>query len=353
MFDEALMNLERISKSVGIPIDYTQGGGGNTSVKLDDELMAVKASGYKLKQITQDEGYVVVNYSKIQEFFSKVDLSLDRDYEKESSEFVKANIVEMEGLKKLRPSVEAGFHSILQKYVIHTHPVYANILCCAVNGRELMEKIFRDADFATAWVSYINPGFCLTLKIKEAIEKSLEETGQFPQVIFMENHGLIATANDSEECINLHQKANDMIRDYFDLKEQYPQLHLEKIDDNNFVSRTEYLIEYFRNNPISPNFFDEIVLYPDQLVYLNGSLSVDSMENKININSKTGEITYKTNESEAQTMEESLLAYIYILESAKRLGVSLKSMGEKDIDFIANWESERYRKNLIKEMGSR
>lgn len=353
MFDEALKNLERISKSVGIPIEYTQGGGGNTSVKLDDELMAVKASGYKLKQITPGEGYVVVNYSKIKEFFNEVDLSLDRDYEKESTEFVKANIVEMEGLKKLRPSVEAGFHSVLQKYVIHTHPVYANILCCAQKGRELVEKIFKDSECAIAWIPYINPGFCLTLKIKDCIEKTITETGLFPQLIFMENHGLIATADDNEECISLHQKANDIIREYFDLNEEYPRLCLEKADDNTFVSRTEYLIEYFKRNTISSSFFDEMVLYPDQLVYLNGSLSVDKMDNKINVNTKTGEIIYKANESEAQTMEESLLAYVYILESAKRLGISLKSMSAKEIDFIANWESEHYRKNLVKELGNK
>jgi rhamnose utilization protein RhaD (predicted bifunctional aldolase and dehydrogenase) len=51
MYKEMLKNLEYISKEVGLPIEYTQGGGGNTSVKLDNELMAVKASGFKLKQI--------------------------------------------------------------------------------------------------------------------------------------------------------------------------------------------------------------------------------------------------------------------------------------------------------------
>ena len=350
MFEEALKNLAYLSKAAGTPVEYTQGGGGNTSVKLDEELMAVKASGFKLKQITPKEGYVVLNYKKIREYYDQVDLREDRDYEKESAELVKACVVETEGLKKLRPSVEAGFHSILCKYVVHTHPVYANILCCSQNGKELVREIFESDDFATAWIPYINPGFCLTIKIRETIRKSMEETGRFPQVIFMENHGLIATADDSGECFELHRRTNDAIRDYFGIREEYPQLKLSKLDDNTFISRTEYLTAYFRNHPISCHLFDETVLYPDQLVYLNGNLSVDGRNNKMNIDTKTGEILYKTNESEAQTMEEALLAYIYIIDHIGKLGLSLKTMSAGDIDFIANWESERYRKSLVKDL---
>ena len=113
MFQDSLKKLEYISKEVGQPIEYTQGGGGNTSVKLNDELMAVKASGFKLKQINPKEGYVVVNYKKILEYYNQVDLNQERDYEKESTEFVNNNIVKWR-LKKLRPSVETGFHSALK-----------------------------------------------------------------------------------------------------------------------------------------------------------------------------------------------------------------------------------------------
>ena len=52
----------------------------------------------------------MVNYKNIRDYHQNVDLSQNRDYEKESGEFVRANIVSMDGLKQLRPSVEAGFH---------------------------------------------------------------------------------------------------------------------------------------------------------------------------------------------------------------------------------------------------
>ncbi|HHU49597.1 MAG TPA: class II aldolase [Clostridiales bacterium] len=350
MYKEMLKNLEYISKEVGLPIEYTQGGGGNTSVKLDNELMAVKASGFKLKQVNAKEGYVVVNYKRILEYYNQVDLSQERDYEKESVEFVNSNIVEMEGLKTLRPSVEAGFHSVLKRYVIHTHPVYANILCCSHNGRELTDEIFKKESFAVAWVPYINPGFSLTLRIKEVVEKCQRETNRFPQVIFLENHGLISTADDAEECASLHNKANDLIKQHFGIKEAYPEIRLSRIGENKYVSRTGYLIDYFKANGITPDFFNRIVLYPDQLVYLNGSFSADGNDNKMNINPKTGEITYLANESEAQTIEETLLAYIYVIDNIKKLNLRLKTMSDKEIDFIMNWESERYRKSLVKNL---
>ena len=112
----------------------------------------------------------------------------------------------------------------------------------------------------------------------------------------------------------------------------------------------EYLIDFFKPM-VTPDFFDQIVLYPDQLVYLNSGLSVDSKDSKLNINSKTGEIVYHTNESEAQTMEETLLAYVYVIDKIKKLGLPQKSMSEKEIDFIMNWESESYRKSLVKKLG--
>ena len=57
---QGLKELARISQEVGKHPDFVQGGGGNTSAKLDDRYMAVKASGYRLDQVTEQDGYVIV-----------------------------------------------------------------------------------------------------------------------------------------------------------------------------------------------------------------------------------------------------------------------------------------------------
>lgn len=351
MYEQTLKELEYISTAVGIPVDYTQGGGGNTSAKLSDELMAVKASGFKLKQISVSEGYVIVNYRNIKDYYDHVNLDEERDCEKESSELVKRNVVPVGGGKPLRPSVEAGFHSILKKYVIHTHSVYANILCCTKNGRETVERIFGDKDFAVIWVPYINPGFSLSVRINDEISRCMGKTGMFPQVIFMENHGLIVTADDSRECVRLHQDVNDVIRDFLSIEETFPEIEIVEVGDNTFISKTGYLNDYFRHNRINPDFFDRNALYPDQLVYLNGNAGVGTTDRKLNINARTGEIIYKTNASEARTIEETLLAFLYVLTNIQKHGLTLKTMSDKEINFISNWESEAYRKSLAKGAG--
>ena len=344
MYNEALKELEYISKAVGIPVAYTQGGGGNTSVKLDGELMAVKASGFKLKQVTPREGYVVVNYKNIRDFYENADEGKELDYEKESAEVVRGSVVGMEGLPVLRPSVEAGFHSILGRYVIHTHSVYANILCCSREGRKTVEEVFKDKKHAVAWIPYVNPGFCLTMEISAAVKASLAACGKSPRVFFMENHGLIVTDDDAKRCAALHEEVNERIRGYLGIRDAFPAVGILKADEGVYIGRTKYISDFFRENKPGPGYFDEIALYPDQLVYLNGSIP----DKKLDIRTDTGGIVYKASLSEAQTMEETLLAYVYVLNGIKGCGLTVKTMTDKDKAFISGWESEAYRKSLVK-----
>jgi ribulose-5-phosphate 4-epimerase/fuculose-1-phosphate aldolase len=345
----SLKELEYISKEVGNPVDYTQGGGGNTSVKLDGQYMAVKASGCKLKQITPTEGYVIIDYKKLKDYYDHVDLSQDADFEKESADMARQSVQAVPWLKALRPSVEAGFHSVLKKVVIHTHSVYANILTCVENGQEQVDRIFSGKAYEAVWIPYINPGFCLTLKIQEAVNECTGRTGKAPEVLFMENHGLIVTADDCEKAVKLHTDVNETIKATLGINEPFPSLELFNVDENTIISKTGYVSDFIKTGSLYPGFFEEIVLYPDQFVYLNGSVAFNSLENKLNIITHTGEAVYKTGAAEAQAMEETLLACIYVVNEIRKRSMTLKTMSARDVDFIRNWESEAYRRSLVKE----
>ncbi len=349
MLKKALKELEKISKAVGSYPDLVQGGGGNTSVKIDAELMAIKASGYRLDQITENDGFSIVNYKNIKEYFCMVNIGDRKDYEKVGATLVKQNIVELEDYKTLRPSVEAGFHSILKKYVIHTHPVYGNILCCAKDGNKLMEDIFAQSGLNCIWVPYIMPGFHLTLSIKEIIQKYIKGQGAFPQIIFMQNHGLIVTADDANECIDLHEKVNGVIKEYFKITEPYPQIQLEKQNHSQFIGKTRFTAHYIQNNVETLKFFQR-VLYPDQIVYLgDDQISINGTNNRININTETGDVLYNTGYLEAKTIEETLTAYLYVIYHIDKNGLELSTMTNKDISTIKNWDAEKHRKQMIKD----
>jgi len=110
---ERLSEYVRMSVSAGSRPDYVQGGGGNTSCKLDDRQMAIKASGFRLDQIRADQAYAVLDYRQLRDFYSQNDPSVMTDVEQTGSAQAKAAIINIDGLPQLRPSVEAGFHSLL------------------------------------------------------------------------------------------------------------------------------------------------------------------------------------------------------------------------------------------------
>ena len=149
-----LENFRRVSGTVGARADYVQGGGGNTSVKLDGGLMAIKASGYCLKDIDVDKAYAVLDYVSLRDFYNNTDPKTLDDVEKTGSERAKASIQTIEGLAALRPSVEAGFHSLLDRFVAHSHSVYANLATCAEDGRAVVARALEGADYTWGFVPF-------------------------------------------------------------------------------------------------------------------------------------------------------------------------------------------------------
>lgn len=347
MQKKELLELVKISQKIGKRVDYVQGGGGNISVKLDGELMAIKASGYRLNQVSLEDGFVVVNYEKIRKFYDEVDFNLEKDYEKESMQTALNNTLKIND-KNLRPSVEVGFHSILDKYVIHSHSVYANILTCSENGKKIFDDIMKENGYSYIWIPYINPGFSLTLMIKDELSKiSISEKEKLPKIIMMENHGLIVTSDSLNDVINLHERVNELIKKSLGITQRYPKIKLIKIEENKFKSKTSFVANFIKQNNVTDEFFDRFPLYPDQLVYLNTNIYND--QGKMKIISSTGEVIYNTSFLEALAMEETLVAYLYVLYQIERLNLGIRIMTQDQTNFIKNWESEAYRKKLLKE----
>ena len=50
--------------------------------------------------------------------------------------------------------------------------------------------------------------------------------------------------------------------------------------------------------------------------------------------------------AKAQVIAETLMAIVFIVGTIEKNGYTLSTLGEKAKQFIANWESEKYRKSL-------
>ncbi|CAD7843471.1 hypothetical protein S1OALGB6SA_179 [Olavius algarvensis spirochete endosymbiont] len=289
---EDIRNLIDISRKVGAYPEFVQGGGGNTSVKIDDDLMAIKASGYLLKDMKENDGFAFVNYNDIDNYIKNDRIS--GNTEDEFSNFIEGKTSKINGYPYLKPSIETGFHALLSyKYIVHTHSVYSNILCCSFEGEKIAQKLFPDS----AWAKYANPGKDMTVVIDKVIK------GKKSDVIFMQNHGIITCANNSSDVKKLHESINNKIIKHFNISSDYK---LEEI-----------LLDI--------DSVKEKVIFPDQVVYL---LSEDLRNTTAGL--------------------ETLYAYDYILKKIMKFGLTPSFISEEDIDYIENMGSEKYRKTLIK-----
>ena len=255
-----LQALSTMSQTAGARVDYTQGGGGNTSVKFGDGLMAIKASGFRLSQVTPETGFAVVEIDTLK------DVTVEQGY------------------APLRPSVEASFHSILKKFVLHTHPVYANLPLCSVEGIGRLPEIM--AGYSYVVVPYINPGAPLAASIKAKLTPQT-------QAVFMVNHGLVVTADTAEECLRLHDDINARIAAAYG------------VTSKDFDAFAEDMKK---------------TLYPDQQVYLTLT----------------------------EVQQEILAAVMFIQFTLKKAGEHIHAMDETAMEYIGNWESEAYRKTILK-----
>jgi rhamnose utilization protein RhaD (predicted bifunctional aldolase and dehydrogenase) len=155
----------------------------------------------------------VIDYPALRTFYAGSEAQLD-DVEKAGSAAAKAATRTFEGLPVLRPSVEAGFHALLDTFVLHTHPVYGNLLTCAAEGPQIAAEVMAPTGENFAFVPYINPGAQLTFAIQAARQATAKE-GVLPNVIFLQNHGVIVTGPTAQFCLDLHDLVNAAIASYF------------------------------------------------------------------------------------------------------------------------------------------
>lgn len=182
--------LIQISKYAGMRNDLAQAGGGNTSVKLDDHVMLVKSSGCQLADVSRESGCMKVNYRIILDYFENN--TADVLTEEEGK-----NLLVQAQMEEGHASIETFLHAITGKYTLHSHPMLVNVLTSRKDGRKELQKLFPES----VWVSYQKPGAALA----EACYRACKEQGtpgNEQEIIFLENHGLVVSANTPERVID-------------------------------------------------------------------------------------------------------------------------------------------------------
>ena len=343
------MNLIKLSKYAGMREDIVQAGGGNTSVKINDETMFIKSSGYQLSEMEENVGYSKVNYKKIVDYF-KSHLEIKRSDEKE--------LLENTLIQGKRPSIETFLHSITEKYTLHTHPLLINVFTSRKNGMKELKSMFPDSLI----IDYQTPGIFLA---KEFFDKfSKLENPQKANIVFLKNHGLIVSGKNMDEVIELHESILETLENKLKVNMQayrnstFLFKKLEDFIENNIV----YLCENRRiKNFIENNSIKDVnyCFSPDSLIYCNKKILLlnkndDMLEVVKNHNLKYGNfnVVYFENElyiiapnvKKAKEIESVLSFNLQVLELNKN--DEMDFLTEEEQNFLLNWDSEKYRKNL-------
>ena len=300
-------------------VNWVQSAGGNISVKSGD-LMHIKASGFRLSQISKEKGFVKVDVPKVKDYFTsaKEESILVKEYKPHITDCIV-------GDDSFLPSMETGFHAVLDKYVVHTHPMLLNVLLCSSNAREAINKL----GINYTYVPYVTPGFQLSKAIANSNKIS---------VIFLENHGLITHSDDLDNAIRLHQLVLEKIKlktvsiNYLNYSKKAPDKFVFK--DNDALLKN-----------ILPSDLDNY-LFPDQAVFLHGKVSFMDENSTIFINLKTCEIIYNMSEKSASSCHEVLYSTLWIIAVQKNNGLKPAYLSEIDSAEILGLDMEKYRQSL-------
>lgn len=197
MNDKGLLaGLARISSYAGERFDLVQAGGGNSSVKLEGGDLLIKASGVTLSEVSEKSGCARVPNAAVLSVMANPALAAAAG-RKEREALSKKLLAAAVPAGSPRPSIETFLHAMLGRFVLHTHPV------AVVAGSAYPDLLGRFASRKEGFlaVPYATPGVELALALKAGLAA---RTGKkLPGIIVLENHGLIASADTPGEVIRI------------------------------------------------------------------------------------------------------------------------------------------------------
>lgn len=203
MIDKQLLEtVSELSHEFGTAA-YVRGGGGNTSCKNETDLY-IKPSGLTLGEMTP-ERFIGLSRDMIERMFQE---PFSNDAAEREAQVVAYMAETLLPGSKGRPSVEAPLHNCFpQRFVIHTHPAIVNGMTCGRNGARACGELFPQA----LWLPPDDPGYQTSKRVRAALEKYAAEKGNYPEMLFLANHGLFIAHDDAEGVRRLYRQAVEKI----------------------------------------------------------------------------------------------------------------------------------------------
>lgn len=337
-----------MSKYAGMREDLVQAGGGNSSFKRAADKMLIKASGYQLADITQQDGYAVVNPQKIRQAFLEC-----KNLEKLTDEACK-EILQSAFIEGKRPSIETFLHAVSGTYTLHTHPIVVNALTCRQNGMRILAGMFPKA----LLVPYATPGVELAKAYFTAYCNNGGGKGREFDLVFLQNHGMVVSGNTAEEVIEKTETVTRAIEQYLScdleayhkvtqLWKYFPNRIVWKVTDRNVLTAYEKLGGMWQYT-FCP---DCVVFLGKQMLRLSGKNLPEEIETfyadfgQPVIVEFCGQL-YLLADSVKKALEiQSVLSFsaqVMLLNREEKCAF----LSDQEQNFLLNWDAEKYRRNM-------
>lgn len=323
--------ISKFCSDIGKNKLLVQGSGGNVSWKEND-ILNVKASGTRMGDALYQDIFVSVNLKKIKTALSEGQFNIQ---------------FEVLGKNQKKPSIETMLHAIMpHTIVVHLHMVeiLAHILKENFNFSEFLD----DFSFAYEVIDYIRPGPSLA----KAICFLLKDR-QFPDVIFLKNHGVVIGGSDLKDIKN---KISTLEKKFKTIN-QFAYIGVPKhstIQEYTLIEDQEIQKIVFNGNLYS-RLDSSWALYPDHVVFLGPiALTFDSWDLFLELNNKKDNLPElifiknqgvycKKNFSEFKLIQ--LQCYVDIISRIDEKS-KLCVLDAQEINFLINWEEEKYRLSI-------
>lgn len=203
MFADVIKSLLELSHQLGGErLRMAILGEGNTSVRLDDDTFAVKASGSNLASLKETD----VTRCGFGRLLPLLDATAATDIEVDQA-LLAARI----DPASKKPSIEALFHAYLLtlpgvRCVGHVHAIAVNQILCSPRAREFAEKRTCPDEIVmcgveSVLVPYAEPGLGLSQAIRREVVSFVSRTGRDPKIILLQNHGIIAVGSSPKAVL--------------------------------------------------------------------------------------------------------------------------------------------------------
>ena len=333
-------NLVDLCRHFGSDRKYVQGAGGNISVKTTDGKLVIKSSGFRLGDVSTNKGLSTVNLPGIVEMYEPLGI----EDEEKGARCLEANLI-----SGTKPSMETSFHSHSAKYTIHLHPVHLLTLLCSLSGREEIDRLITPRNQPpvpfhekVSWIDYAKPGHVLAMMMKEADAYRLKapfDSGGDVRLVFLENHGIIATSKNSSTCRDSIEELEEKTVKYLARKRpDFKPFQYKNLTHANggFLNKRPETMFFLKNTDLHGEY-----LFPDSVVYMKNLFRGDGR-----IRARDDGIFFEMGAKDAESANEVISAHIYVQQAIEKLGLSPFYLSKKQVSEIDGMPEEAYRRSI-------